>query len=32
MRLEVESLWAFSLYPEAAEGGGCLSVRRSLVA
>ena len=31
MRLEVESLWAFSLYPEAAEGGGCLSVRRSAV-
>jgi len=25
-------LWAFSLYPEAAEGGGCLSVRRSVVA
>jgi hypothetical protein len=24
-------LWAFSLYPEAAEGGGCLSVRRSVV-
>jgi hypothetical protein len=31
MRLKVESLWAFSLYPEAAEGGGSLSVRRSLV-
>jgi len=31
MRLDAESLWAFSLYPEAAEGGGCLSVRRSLV-
>jgi hypothetical protein len=28
----VESLWSFSLYPEAGEGGGCLSVRRSLVA
>ena len=25
-------MWAFSLYPEAAEGGGCLSVRRSVVA
>ena len=24
----MQSLWAFSLYPEAAEGGGCLSVRR----
>ena len=21
-------MWALSLYPEAAEGGGCLSVRR----
>jgi hypothetical protein len=27
----VESLWAFSLYPEAGEGGGCLSVRRAVV-
>ena len=25
-------MWAFSLYPEAAEGGGCLSVRRSVAA
>ena len=25
-------MWAFSLYPEAAEGGGSLSVRRALVA
>ena len=25
-------MWAFSLYPEAAEGGGSLSVRRSVVA
>jgi hypothetical protein len=30
MRLRVESLWALSLYPEAGEGGGCLSVRRRL--
>src|SRR5579884_3034989 len=30
MRLAVESLWSFSLYPEAAEGGGSLSVRRSV--
>ena len=28
MRLE-ESSWSFSLFPDAAEGGGCLSVRRS---
>jgi len=28
----VDSLWSFSLYPAAAEGGGCLLVRRSLVA
>jgi hypothetical protein len=28
MRLRAGSLWALSLYPEAAEGGGCLSVRR----
>jgi hypothetical protein len=27
-----DSLWSFSLYPEAGEGGGCLSVRRSVVA
>lgn len=32
MRLGAESLWAFSLYPEAAEGGGSLSVRRSMFA
>ena len=31
MRLRSESLWALSLYPEAGEGGGCLSVRRSAV-
>ena len=31
MRLGAEPLWAFSLYPEAAEGGGCLSVRRPIV-
>jgi hypothetical protein len=29
--LVVESLWSFSLYPEAAEGGGSLSVRRVVV-
>jgi len=28
MRLRGEPLWALSLYPEAGEGGGCLSVRR----
>jgi hypothetical protein len=28
----VDSLWSFSLYPEAGEGGGCLSVRRPVVA
>jgi hypothetical protein len=28
----VESLWSFSLYPAAGEGGGCLLVRRPLVA
>jgi hypothetical protein len=28
----VESLWSFSLYPEAGEGGGSLSVRRAVVA
>ena len=27
----VESLWSFSLYPKAGEGGGCLSVRRPVV-
>jgi hypothetical protein len=31
MRLGVEALWALSLYPEAAEGGGCLSTRRSAI-
>ena len=31
MRLETESLWALSLYPEAGEGGGCLSTRRSTI-
>ncbi len=28
----MDSLWSFSLYPEAGEGGGCLAVRRSVVA
>ncbi len=28
MRLDREALWALSLYPEAGEGGGCLSVAR----
>jgi len=28
MRLRAEPLWTLSLYPEAAEGGGCLAVRR----
>ena len=28
MRLRREPLWALSLYPEAGEGGGCLSVAR----
>ena len=27
MRLGAEPLWALSLYPDAGEGGGCLSVR-----
>ena len=31
MRLRSEPLWALSLYPDAGEGGGCLSVRRSVV-
>ncbi len=31
MRLRTESLWALSLYPEAGEGGGCLSVARRVV-
>ena len=29
MRLEGEPLWALSLYPEAGEGGGCLTGLRS---
>src|ERR671912_319251 len=28
MRLHREPLWALSLYPEAGEGGGCLSLAR----
>jgi hypothetical protein len=32
MRLGVEPLWLLSLYPDAGEGGGCLWVRRRLVA
>jgi hypothetical protein len=28
MRLAVDPLWALSLYPQAAEGGGCLRGRR----
>jgi hypothetical protein len=28
MRLRPEPLWALSLYPDAGEGGGCLSVSR----
>jgi hypothetical protein len=31
MRLHAEPLWALSLYPDAGEGGGCLSVRRRVV-
>src|SRR5665213_459677 len=31
MRLRVEPLWALSLYPDAGEGGGCLSVRRRVL-
>jgi hypothetical protein len=31
MRLRSEPLWALSLYPEAGEGGGCLSVSRMVV-
>jgi hypothetical protein len=30
MRLGSEPLWAFSLFPDAGEGGGCLSVARRL--
>jgi hypothetical protein len=32
VRLRSDPLWALSLYPEACEGGGCLSVRRMVVA
>jgi hypothetical protein len=32
MRLRSEPLWALSLYPEAGEGGGCLSVVRRALA
>jgi hypothetical protein len=28
MRLAVDALWALSLYPDAGEGGGCLTVPR----
>src|SRR5215204_6578574 len=31
MRLQREPSWALSLYPEAGEGGGCLSVARGPV-
>jgi len=31
MRLLVEPHWALSLYPDAGEGGGCLSVPRRAV-
>ena len=31
MRLRAEPLWALSLYPDAGEGGGCLSVPRRQV-
>src|SRR6266540_1731596 len=31
MRLRAEPLWALSLYPDAGEGGGCLSVARRLL-
>jgi hypothetical protein len=31
MRLRAEPLWALSLYPDAGEGGGCLSVPRTVV-
>jgi hypothetical protein len=30
VRLRAEPLWALSLYPDAGEGGGCLSVPRRL--
>jgi hypothetical protein len=31
MRLRPEPLWALSLYPDAGEGGGCLSVSRRVL-
>jgi hypothetical protein len=31
VRLRAEPLWALSLYPDAGEGGGCLSVPRRVV-
>jgi hypothetical protein len=31
MGLRGEPLWALSLYPDAGEGGGCLSVRRQVL-
>jgi hypothetical protein len=31
MRLRAEPLWALSLYPDAGEGGGCLSVPRRVL-
>jgi hypothetical protein len=31
VRLQADPLWALSLYPEAGEGGGCLSGRRRVV-
>jgi hypothetical protein len=31
MRLDAEPLWALSLYPDAGEGGGCLSTARQVV-
>jgi len=27
----VQARWTFSLYPQAGEGGGCLSVRRMVL-
>ena len=31
MGLRSDPLWALSLYPDAGEGGGCLSVRRMVL-
>jgi hypothetical protein len=31
VRLRAEPLWALSLYPDAGEGGGCLSVPRTVL-